>query len=273
MTARFPFPDRPRLWGVAVSHYQVEGNDPCDWSEWEAAGNTRGAPCGDAAGSWTRYEEDALLAHAAGANAFRFSISWSRVEPQRGVFDEAVLARYRRFVDTLVALGIEPIVTLFHYTHPRWFHEKTPWTSTASVLAFGRFAGYEVALSPIVVRNIVVQRTVRRALDRQVRWNKIRYAFSHRLYAAELLLNPLALALLAAPIAPWLPVAVAAVRCIQIAILSHTTRAKMTGRQIALTPILDLLMLYAWLVPFFSNSVTWRGYRARVGRDTELIAA
>lgn len=141
MTARFPFPDRPRLWGVAVSHYQVEGNDPCDWSEWEAAGKTRGAPCGEAAGSWSRYEEDALLAHAAGANAFRFSISWSRVEPRRGEFDEAVLARYRRFVDTLVALGIEPIVTLFHYTHPLWFHEKTPWTSTASVLAFSRFAG------------------------------------------------------------------------------------------------------------------------------------
>lgn len=123
------------MWGVAVSHYQVEGDDPCDWSAWGTK------PCGDAVGSWSRYEEDALLAVNAGANAFRFSVSWSRVEPRRGEFDEAALARYRRFVDRLVALGIEPVVTLFHYTHPLWFHEKTPWTSTASVLAFGRFAG------------------------------------------------------------------------------------------------------------------------------------
>ena len=146
---RFPFPDRPRLWGVAVSHYQVEGGDACDWSAWETRGKTRGGACGDAVDSWQRYEEDALLARAAGANAFRFSVSWSRVEPERGAFDEDVLERYRRFVDFLVANGIEPVVTLFHYTHPSWFHEKTPWTSTASVLAFSRFAGrVAAALGP-----------------------------------------------------------------------------------------------------------------------------
>jgi beta-glucosidase len=138
---RFPLADRPRLWGVAVSHYQVEGGDSCDWTEWEAAGRTRGEPCGAAVDSWQRYEDDARLAHEAGANAFRFSISWSRVEPRRGEFDHAALLRYRRFVDRLVAHGIEPVVTLFHYTHPNWFHEQTPWTSTASVLEFGRFAG------------------------------------------------------------------------------------------------------------------------------------
>jgi beta-glucosidase len=138
---RFPFQDRPRLWGVAVSHYQVEGGDPCDWTDWEELGKTRGGACGEASGSWSRYEDDALLAHYAGANAFRFSVSWSRVEPRRGEFDDAALARYVRFVDRLLELDIEPVVTLFHYTHPRWFHEKTPWTSTASVLAFSRFAG------------------------------------------------------------------------------------------------------------------------------------
>ncbi len=138
---RFPFEDRPRLWGVAVSHYQVEGGDASDWTDWEELGKTRGGPCGDAVDSWSRYEEDALLARDAGANAFRFSISWSRVEPRRGEFDEAALQRYRRFVDRLVELDLEPVVTLFHYTHPRWFHEKTPWTSTASVVAFSRFAG------------------------------------------------------------------------------------------------------------------------------------
>ena len=136
---RFPFADRPRLWGTAVSHYQVEGDDDCDWSDWERLGRTRGEACGAGAGSWTRYEEDAALARVAGANAFRFSISWSRVEPFPGVFDHQALARYRRFIDHLIALGLEPVVTLFHYTHPRWFHELSPWTSTVSVARFARF--------------------------------------------------------------------------------------------------------------------------------------
>ncbi|MCL4806189.1 MAG: family 1 glycosylhydrolase [Thermoanaerobaculia bacterium] len=140
MPAPFPFPDRPRLFGVAVSHYQVEGDDPCDWTDWEAAGRTRGGPCGRAAGSWQRYEEDAAAAAALGANALRFSVSWSRVEPRRGEFDEAALQRYARLVARLAALGLEPVVTLLHYTHPRWFHAETPWTSTASVEAFARFA-------------------------------------------------------------------------------------------------------------------------------------
>lgn len=150
MPGTFPFPDRPRLFGVAVSHYQVEGDDPCDWTDWEAAGKTRGGPCGRAAGSWDRYEEDAAAAAALGANAFRFSVSWSRVEPRRGAFDEEALARYARLVERLAALGLEPVVTLLHYTHPRWFHAETPWTSPRSVDAFARFAGRVArALGPL----------------------------------------------------------------------------------------------------------------------------
>lgn len=137
---RFPFPDRPRLWGTAVSHYQVEGGDDCDWTRWEAAGRTRGEPCGPAASSWELYESDAELAAAAGSNAFRFSVSWSRIEPEEGRFDDGALLRYVRLVEKLCELGIEPIVTLFHYTHPVWFHERTPWTSPASVDRFARFA-------------------------------------------------------------------------------------------------------------------------------------
>jgi beta-glucosidase len=146
---RFPFGDRPRLWGTAVSHYQVEGEDECDWTDWERAGRTRGGPCGRAVGSWERYEEDAGLASMAGANAFRFSISWSRVEPAPGSWNDAALERYRHFVDHLRKIGLEPVVTLFHYTHPKWFHRKTPWTSTAAVEQFARFARRVVtALGP-----------------------------------------------------------------------------------------------------------------------------
>jgi ceramide glucosyltransferase len=136
-----------------------------------------------------------------------------------------------------------------------------------------RDAGYRVALSPIVVRNVTVGRSVSKALDRQIRWGKIRYAFSHSLYASELLLNPFAFALMGMAISPLLPLLVAIVRCLQAGILARATNADLTWKQIALTPLLDVLMFAAWLVPFFSNRITWRGYRARVGRDTELIAA
>lgn len=134
---------------MAVSHYQVEGDDPCDWTDWEAAGRTRGGPCGRAAGSWERYEDDAAAAASLGANAFRFSVSWSRVEPRRGELDEAALERYARLAEQLSRLGLEPVVTLLHYTHPRWFHEETPWTSTRSVDAFACFASHVArALAP-----------------------------------------------------------------------------------------------------------------------------
>ena len=130
---RFPFHDRPRLWGVAVSHYQVEGDDLCDWTEWERIGRTREA-CGRAVDSWSQYESDADLARTAGANAFRFSVSWSRIEREPDA-----LERYVRFADHLRALDVEPVVTLFHYTHPAGFHDESPWTTTAAVDRFGRF--------------------------------------------------------------------------------------------------------------------------------------
>jgi ceramide glucosyltransferase len=134
-----------------------------------------------------------------------------------------------------------------------------------------RKAGYRVVLSPVSVRNVVVTRTLRRAVDRQVRWNKIRFSFSRWLYASELILNPLPFALAAAHVAPAFPLLVLAARWLQLAILNRALRAGLTWRQLAALPLLDALMLYAWFVPFFSNEVTWRGYRARLGRRTEMI--
>jgi ceramide glucosyltransferase len=130
-------------------------------------------------------------------------------------------------------------------------------------------AGFAVVLSPLTVRNVVVDRSVKRAVDRQVRWNKIRYSFSHALYASELVLNPLPFALVSMRVFACVLIA----RYLQIAILNRALNARLSWKQLALTPLLDALMLYAWLVPFFSNKVTWRGYRARIGRNTEMIAA
>jgi ceramide glucosyltransferase len=136
-------------------------------------------------------------------------------------------------------------------------------------------AGLEVRLSPVVVRNVIVARSVRRALDRQIRWNKIRYAFSRPLYSAEVLLNPLPFAIAAAALDMGtmllVPAAVAAARVLQLALVNRATGAEMTRVQLAWAPLLDMLMLYAWVIPFLSNQVDWRGYRARIGRHTEMV--
>lgn len=136
-----------------------------------------------------------------------------------------------------------------------------------------RDAGMDVALSTVVVRNVVVERSLRRAFDRQVRWNKIRYSFSRSLYSAEVLLNPLPFALAAMFFAPAFPLLVLAVRYLQVALLNRALGAGLSWRQIAMVPLLDASVLLAWFVPFFSNEVIWRGYRARIGRGTEMIEA
>ena len=134
-----------------------------------------------------------------------------------------------------------------------------------------REAGFEVVLSPVVVRNIVVQRTLKRALDRQVRWNKIRYAFSKRAYASELLVNPLPFAI--ATLRPSLVLAVALIRIAQLALLGSATGARLTWRELMLVPMQDLLQFGAQFVPYFDDTVTWRGCTLRIGPNTELVAA
>ena len=138
-----------------------------------------------------------------------------------------------------------------------------------------RRAGFAVALSPIVVDNVIVKRSIRRALDRQVRWNKIRFAFSRTTYTAELLLNPLVFAAAAFALAPARMLAfltlVISARHLQLALLNRAMRGDLRPHQILVTPLLDFLMLYAWLAALFSNRVTWRGYEARIGPNTELL--
>jgi len=134
-----------------------------------------------------------------------------------------------------------------------------------------RKAGFIVALSTVVVRNVIVRRTLKRAMQRQVRWNKIRYAFSRRLYTAEMLLNPLPFALAAAIVGPFaiLPLTII-LRMAQVAILAASTGAQLTARSLLLVPILDLLMFGAQWIPYVDDTVEWRGHPMRVGPNTVL---
>ena len=129
------------LWGVATSAYQIEGGIENDWSAWERSGRLRAAHerCGRATDHHRLWEGDLALVPAIGANAFRFSVEWARIEPRPGEYDIGALEMYRSRIVRLRELGIEPVVTLFHYTHPVWFWDHG-WESSRAVDAFAGFA-------------------------------------------------------------------------------------------------------------------------------------
>lgn len=143
-------------------------------------------------------------------------------------------------------------------------------------------AGFRIALSTVVVRNVTVTRSLGRALDRQGRWGKIRYSFSKLTYTGELLLNPLPFSLLACGGAalepsglPHLPFAAAGaillLRLAQGFVLARAARADVTAAQLLLLPVKDLLQLATQLVPYLSREVDWQGHRARLGPGTHLM--
>jgi beta-glucosidase len=133
----------PFLWGVATSAYQIEGGiTGNDWLAWEAQSGRiqEGARAGEACLSWERWEEDLDLVRGLGLNAYRLSVEWSRIEPERGRYDEAALRRYGAMLDGCRARGIEPVLTLHHFTNPAWFASAGGWEERANLDSFRRFA-------------------------------------------------------------------------------------------------------------------------------------
>lgn len=114
------------LWGTATAAHQVEGgNDNNDWHAWEQLGGkiANGDVSGAAADHYARFDEDFALAQGMANNAHRFSIEWSRIEPQRDVYDPAEIAHYHAVIDALKARGLRPVVTLQHFTLPLWMDD------------------------------------------------------------------------------------------------------------------------------------------------------
>jgi beta-glucosidase len=131
------------LWGVATSAYQIEGGiSGNDWTDWERLpGKVKGGVCsGEACGSWESWERDLDRIQTLGLNAYRFSLEWSRVEPDEGRFDETALARYRAVLTGCRARGITPVLTLHHFTNPRWFLARGGWEERANLASFERYA-------------------------------------------------------------------------------------------------------------------------------------
>jgi beta-glucosidase len=127
------------LWGTATAAHQVEGNNRnSDWWEFEqkpgriANGDTSEVACDH----YHRYREDFALLRELNQNAHRLSIEWARIEPVEGDFDSRQLRHYRDVLGDLREQGIEPMVTLHHFSNPSWFAHKGGWSTDGAAHAF-----------------------------------------------------------------------------------------------------------------------------------------
>jgi beta-glucosidase len=148
MTQPIRFPEN-FLWGASTSAYQIEGSPLADGagpSIWQrfvhSPGNIRDGDTGDiACDHYRRCAEDVALMRQIGLQAYRFSISWSRVLPQgRGAVNEAGLAFYDRLVDQLLENGIKPMVTLFHWDLPEALDNQGGWLNRDIADWFAEYA-------------------------------------------------------------------------------------------------------------------------------------
>jgi beta-glucosidase len=136
-------------WCTATAAHQIEGNNRhSDWWNWEL--NHRGphAPkeaSGRATDHWNRLAEDTNLQSWLGTDRYRFSVEWAKIEPRPGQWNEAALRHYSREIDLLLANGIEPMVTLNHFTLPQWVADRGSWTWRGLPVAFERFTRKVVA--------------------------------------------------------------------------------------------------------------------------------
>jgi beta-glucosidase len=141
------------LWGAATAAHQIEGNNVNnDWWEREHAPDSFVVePSGDACDSYHRYREDIALLAELGFNTYRFSLEWSRIEPEDGFISRAEIDHYRRMVATCHEFGLTPMVTLHHFTVPRWMAALGGWDNPQAPDLFARFT--ETAL-PVLAEGV-----------------------------------------------------------------------------------------------------------------------
>lgn len=173
------------FWGASTASHQVEGGTVNQWSEWELAHanelaktakrrlqhvvpdwdaiekqatNPENYVSGRGVNHYARYTEDFDIAKKLNLNAFRFSVEWSRIEPEEGVWDEDEIEHYRQYIRALHARGIEPFLNIWHWTMPTWFVAKGEFKKSSNLKYWRRFvdklAGeYANELSYIITLN------------------------------------------------------------------------------------------------------------------------
>jgi beta-glucosidase len=142
------------LLGVATSAYQIEGDNHNDWTDWERGSYGDGTPhiaghasASRAADSWSLWRKDIAAVEELGANVYRLGVEWSRLEPNEGAWDFAAMARYREMLMALRHAGrsVQPMITLYHFTLPRWLAARGGWQWSGAPQAFAAFAGRAAA--------------------------------------------------------------------------------------------------------------------------------
>jgi beta-glucosidase len=157
-SADSPFP-AGFLWGASTSSHQVEGDNHNDWTVWEeanaqrlaaaaqqnpslpphvraAAHDPRNYISGAAADHYHRFATDFDLAAELGHTAQRFSIEWSRIIPEPGEIDMQEVSHYQEVVAALRQRGLEPVVTLWHFTLPKWVAARGGWANARTIEYF-----------------------------------------------------------------------------------------------------------------------------------------
>lgn len=165
-------PNRPELkfpksflWGVSTAAHQVEGGNHNQWSEWElenakalairstyqfedldnwpAVKHVAKQPgnyvSGRTVNHYTQYEQDFDLARTMHMNAFRFSVEWSRIQPEEDAWNAEAVRHYKGYIIAMKKRGLEPVMTLFHFTLPIWFARKGGFERRANVRYFVEF--------------------------------------------------------------------------------------------------------------------------------------
>lgn len=158
------FPER-FLWGAATSAHQIEGGLHNQWTVWELenaralaaqapyhysdlerwplikkqAQNPANYVSGKAIDHYKYFREDIALLKTLNLNAYRFSIEWSSIQPEEGIWNAGEVEHYRQVLMELKRQGIEPIVTLFHFTMPIWFAKKGGFEKRSNARFFVEF--------------------------------------------------------------------------------------------------------------------------------------
>lgn len=157
---------RKFLWGASSAAHQIEGGNDNQWTRWELenarslaaqaeyqseespiwdeikddATDPRNYVSGKMFGHYDNYEPELEILEKLHMNAYRFSIEWSRIEPEEGAWDAGAVDHYRKLLTELKARGIEPVVTLLHFTLPTWFADKGGFEKRANVKYFTHYA-------------------------------------------------------------------------------------------------------------------------------------
>ncbi len=133
--------------GAATAAHQVEGNNVNSdfWTLENLPGSMYKEPSLDAVDHYHRYEEDIKLLAAAGLNSYRFSIEWARIEPIKGEFDRIEIKHYRKVLECCYENGVIPIVTLHHFSSPKWLITEGGWESETTVEYFGEYCKYLIS--------------------------------------------------------------------------------------------------------------------------------